>query len=211
MTPRDKCFDVYLQFDQNIAVEKQTVRLADIADILCSDSGETAAIGDLVVAVFKKGEQNRVLSAVDVVRAVVSHAPGSNVTILGENEFVLTRIPKKEASPTVSAFRTTLVCLISFFGAAFSVASFNNDVDVSLLFDQILKTTKNTSDLLPWLQISYSVGIPTGILVFYNHISRKKMYNDPTPLEVEMRLYEQEENTAVILNQHRKEEHDVSK
>jgi stage V sporulation protein AA len=91
------------------------------------------------------------------------------------------------------------------------VASFNNDVDVSLLFDQILKTTKNTSDLLPWLQISYSVGIPTGILVFYNHISRKKMYNDPTPLEVEMRLYEQEENTAVILNQHRKEEHHVSK
>jgi hypothetical protein len=36
------------------------------------------------------------------------------------------------------------------------------------------------------------------------------MYNDPTPLEVEMRLYEQEENTAAILNQHRKEAHHVS-
>jgi stage V sporulation protein AA len=210
MTPRAKQFDVYLQFEQNIAVSGRTVRLRDVAGIFCSDTSEISPIGDLVIATLKKDEQKRVLSALEAVRLIGMYAPNATVTILGENEFVLTRASEKAASPISAFVLTALVCLISFFGAAFSVASFNNDVDVSLLFEQILKTAKSTDDLLPWLQISYSVGIPVGILVFYNHLSRKKMYNDPTPLEVEMRLYEQEENTAAILNQHRKEAHHVS-
>lgn len=36
------------------------------------------------------------------------------------------------------------------------------------------------------------------IIIFYNHIGRRKYEKDPTPLEVEMRLYEDDANTAII-------------
>ena len=50
------------------------------------------------------------------------------------------------------------------------------------------------------LEISYSIGIPIGIIVFFNHFSKIKINSDPTPLQVQLRLYEQDENTAIIKN-----------
>lgn len=195
---KDEQFDVYLQFQQNIPVYRQTVKLRDIADICCTDAGMRSSIGSLVIATLKKDERHRVLSAMDVVRIIRCASPGATVTVLGENEFILTLASTRQTPPLCSFLGAALVCLITFFGAAFSVASFNNDVDIALLFDQILKTAGHADDFLPWLQISYSIGIPLGILIFYNHLSKKKMTEDPTPLEVEMQLYEQEENTAII-------------
>lgn len=205
----DENFNLYLQFEQNIVIHKQTVKLRDAARIYCSDAAKASKIGDLIIARLSKGEEHQVLSALEVIRMIGVQCPNAIVTVLGENDFILTLASKKKNSVFNELCRTALVCLIVFFGAAFSVATFNNDVDVTLLFDQILVTLKSPEELLPWLQVSYSAGIPLGILIFYNHIIRKNMYNDPTPLEVEMRLYEQETNTASILNESRKEEEDV--
>ena len=51
-----------------------------------------------------------------------------------------------------------------------------------------------------YVKISYSIGLAGGIIVFYNHLGRRRYKKDPTPLEVEMRLYEQDINTAIIKN-----------
>ncbi len=39
-----------------------------------------------------------------------------------------------------------------------------------------------------------------GILVFFNHIGKKKITSDPTPIQVEMRKYEQDVDMAFIEN-----------
>ncbi len=207
----DEEFNLYLQFEQNIAIKKQTVKLRDVAAIYCSDAAKSSKIDNLIIAKLSKKEQQKVLSALEIVKIIGSQCPNASVTVFGEDDFILTLSSGKNASLLGELARTALVCLIVFFGAAFSVATFNNDVDISLLFDQTLASLHSPGELLPWLQISYSAGIPLGILIFYNHIFRRKMYNDPTPLEVEMRLYEQEVNTASILNESRKEEEDVHK
>ena len=50
-----------------------------------------------------------------------------------------------------------------------------------------------------------------GILVFFNHIGKKKITSDPTPIQVEMRKYEQDVDMTFIENAGRKgHEHDVS-
>ena len=36
------------------------------------------------------------------------------------------------------------------------------------------------------------------LLVFYNHFFRKILQDDPTPIQVEMRKYEEELNSAMI-------------
>ena len=48
------------------------------------------------------------------------------------------------------------------------------------------------------LEIAYSIGIPIGILGFYNHFNHSKLREDPTPIHIEMRNYEEETNKAII-------------
>lgn len=55
------------------------------------------------------------------------------------------------------------------------------------------------------MEIMYSVGIAVGIIVFYNHFGGKRITKDPTPIEVQMRLYEDDVNTTLVEGCNRKE------
>lgn len=55
------------------------------------------------------------------------------------------------------------------------------------------------------LEISYSVGLILGVTLFFNHFEKRKVTLDPTPIEVQMRLYEEQVETTVIRNASRKE------
>ena len=85
--------------------------------------------------------------------------------------------------------------------------AFNNDVDVDKLFGYIYYwMTGKQSSGFTILEVSYSVGITIGILVFFNHFGKRRFSVDPTPIEVEMRLYENDLQTTLIENISRKEQ-----
>jgi len=105
------------------------------------------------------------------------------------------------------------VVAVTFIGAGFSIMAFNNDVDVSRLFAQIYEFFMGKpKEGFSVLELTYCVGLIVGILVFFNHFGGKKFTVDPTPMEVEMRLYENDIQTTLIENYSRKEqEMDVGK
>ena len=43
-----------------------------------------------------------------------------------------------------------------------------------------------------------------GILVFFNHFGKKKFTVDPTPMEIQMRLYENDIQTTLVENASRR-------
>ena len=81
----------------------------------------------------------------------------------------------------------------------------NNDVDVTKLFSQLheLVTGQETSGFTI-LEITYSIGITVGILIFFNHFGKKRFTVDPTPMEVQMRLYENDIQTTLVEDSARK-------
>ena len=91
--------------------------------------------------------------------------------------------------------------------------TFHNDVDIQKLFGQLYEQfTGQVSDGFTILEVTYSVGIGLGVLVFFNHFAGKKLTADPTPLEVEMRSYEDQVDTTVLeasrrTPERKKEEH----
>ena len=88
--------------------------------------------------------------------------------------------------------KVVFISLASFFGAAFSIMTFNTDADVGTLFKQIYQqVTGNVSNGFTILEISYSIGLAAGVLFFFNHFGRKKFSADPTPMQVQMRQYEE--------------------
>ena len=77
--------------------------------------------------------------------------------------------------------------------------AFNNDVGVNEVFAQVYQLVMGQeSDGFTILEITYSVGIAVGIIIFYNHLGGKRITKDPTPIEVQMRLYEDDVNTTLI-------------
>ena len=48
------------------------------------------------------------------------------------------------------------------------------------------------------LPFSYSVGIGLGVLLFFNHFGHLKLSDDPTPMQVQMRTYEDDVNQTLI-------------
>lgn len=89
--------------------------------------------------------------------------------------------------------------MIVFFGATFTIMTFNEDVSVGSVFNKvyefIMGTSKQGGSIL---EVSYAIGLPLGILIFYNHFRRKKIKDDPTPIQVEMCTYEEQVNKAMI-------------
>ncbi len=98
-----------------------------------------------------------------------------------------------------SGRKIIFVGLAAFFGAGFSIMTFNNDVDVGGLFSQIY-TPGHRTDFRSFtvLEITYSIGIGLGVLFFFNHFGHIKITDDPTPMQIQMRLYEENVNKTLI-------------
>ena len=94
--------------------------------------------------------------------------------------------------------KIVFVCCICFFGAAFTIMAFHNDIGIREVFGQIYELlTGQEPQSVTALEIAYSIGLALGILVFFNHIGGRRITSDPTPIEVEMRKYETDVNQAL--------------
>lgn len=191
---------LYLKIDKNMLIKQERVSIGDIADIRCAAKPVENKVKTLRFPTEQiKGPGRYVFSVLDVVQAIQEEYPQITIENLGESDFILTLEKEKKPSDAVSWTKTVFVCLLTFFGAAFSIMAFNNDIGVTKLFGQIYEAfTGAESDGFTLLEISYSIGVGLGILIFFHHFARRKNISDPTPLEVEMRTYEDEVDTTTI-------------
>ena len=191
---------LYLKIDKNMLVKQERVSIGDIADVSCAAKPVENKVKTLRLPTEKiKGPGRYVFSVLDVIQVIHGEYPQLTVSNLGESDFILTVEKEKKPSDAASWAKTAFVCLLAFFGAAFSIMAFNNDIGVTKLFGQLYETfTGETSDGFTLLEISYSIGVGMGILIFFHHFAHRKNISDPTPLEVEMRTYEDEVDTTTI-------------
>ena len=127
-----------------------------------------------------------------------------DVQSVGETDCVIEFKKANSDVKWLEFLKVATICIILFFGAGFSIMSFNNDVSVGGMFEKICKLLtgdKNTGKNL--MELCYSLGMGVGILIFYNHFGPKKLSKDPTPIEVEMRKYEMDVNQTLITGHNR--------
>ena len=145
------------------------------------------------------------MSVMDLVDLIQKKEPDLDITPLGEPSFILTYRPAGKSQTVFDILKVVFISLASLFGAAFSIMTFNTDVDVGTLFKQIYQqVTGNISSGFTILEISYSIGLAAGVLFLFNHFGRKKFSADPTPMQVQMRQYEDDVNTTLLEESSRK-------
>ena len=77
--------------------------------------------------------------------------------------------------------------------------SFHSDAQMSTVFENYYYIFFNEKVEHPLIiDLPYSLGLALGIIVFFNHFSGKKITEDPTPIEVEMSVYESDVTDNII-------------
>lgn len=198
---------VYLKVNQITEIQAEKVLLKDIAQVYCQDKVFLAKCNCLKVKIIhEKREKRYVEDVLGIIQKISQLDPKAQVDNLGETDYIIDYRPPQPSRMAWQWLKTVFVCMISFCGAAFAIMTFNNDVDVPALFKELYRLVMGQeSNGFTVLEAAYSVGLSAGILIFFNHFAKWKLTADPTPLEVEMRTYEDDICKTLIQNKGRKE------
>lgn len=200
---------IYLKIPQNCVVTQQKVLLRDIAELTGSDIGilrqvrqvELYRFPDLAEngkTIFRKKEQICVMSVLYVVQQIQKIYPTLDIHLSGEPDFVLRYVAQPERK-WAQYLKVAFLCGVLFFGSAFTIMTFIEDVSITSVFQKFYRQiTGQASNGKTLLEVSFCIGLSIGILIFYNHVGKKKLTDDPTPIQVAMRKYEQDVDTTYI-------------
>lgn len=198
---------VYLNLREITEVHKKDVLLRDVAGVYCRDQNLQNKCNALKIKTIREDKRKRyVESALDVIRELEQADASIQVNNVGKVEYIIDYQPPGPPRYVWQWAKTIAVCTVCFCGAGFAIMTFNNDVSVADVFAKIYRlVTGRISSGFTILEFSYSIGLAVGIIVFFNHFAKWKLNADPTPLEVEMRLYEDNISKTMIQNDSRKE------
>ena len=201
--------EVYIYIGKNMKVSKYDVTIGDIANIWSDDKAVKSKVSTLKIYDFEgKNETRIIISALSLVEKIQKNIQNITVNLTGETD-ILVEYEKEIKKPKWMEYvKVGIICVILFAGAAFSIMAFNQDAAVGEMFETFYAFFMGEkSDGMTCLEFGYAFGLAMGIIVFYNHFGKKKLSKDPTPVEVEMRKYQQDISNTLIEGVKRGEAH----
>lgn len=191
---------VYFKCDRSVEVQSQDVHVKDVGNVRCQDSIIQAKMAALKIYHFpKEGPKRCVISVLKIIEQMENTCPGINVQPMGETDVLIEWISVNRHKGWQQWMKAALVCLISFFGTGFTIMAYHNDVGINEVFTEVYKMIMNREPTgLNPLEVSYSVGLALGIVLFFNHVGGRRITKDPTPIEVALRNYEEDVDKALI-------------
>lgn len=191
---------LYVKVEQNIPVTKRELTLKDVATLYSVNKSMVQKLEkEPFYTIPKDGQKLTMFTITKVYETIHKLYPQITIENLGELDFIVEYEEGKKPSKAWEYVKVVLVTAVVFFGAAFTIMTFNEDVNVSGVFEKIYQiVTGGVKTGGGILEISYAIGMPIGIIVFYNHFKRRDIKNDPTPIQIEMRSYEEQMNKAML-------------
>lgn len=196
---------LYLKIEQCIQVPNVSVTIGDVAKLECTD---TAVVNRLKTEKLLKADENpknrKVVSVLLVIQKIHEIYPELEVQNVGESDFIISLKPEKN-SKVLEFVKVFLVCTVSFLGSVFAMMTFNEDVSALDSFRKVYTWVMGTPPKgSTVLELAYSLGVSVGIIVFFNHFGKKRLMQEPSPVEVEMSGYDKQVYTTLIQQEGRK-------
>lgn len=197
---------LYLWVKQSESISTPAVYINTVARVYCSDKNMQDKVKSIPVYHFSQNENAGItISVLYIVSLIQTHYPDLEIELLGETSCIVYYNCLTPRGRLLKLLYFLLVALIAFFGAAFSIMAYNTDAgvpDILLSLHEVFLGESATDTSVD--MISYSFGLLFGMLVFFNHGILGKKNKEPTPLQVQMREYEQEVNMASMMDDARK-------
>ncbi|MNI21827.1 Stage V sporulation protein AA [compost metagenome] len=194
---------LYLRLRRRARIRKgNVVRLGDVAQMLINPELEHQ-LAELIIFEPHADDGNRVLiDMMLIVKKIKEFDSHLQIEYFGEPH-VLLEIYTQIKPPNLML--VALVWLLLFIGSGLAIMNFHADVSMLQVHRRIYELITGTQVQSPLiLQIPYSLGIGVGMIIFFNHLFKKKFNEEPSPLEVEMFMYQESVNRYVITEEYSK-------
>ena len=178
-TPKEKIL-VYIRAEKQKTLHRRQVCINDIASVYCKYSRYEGQIKGIIVDKIR-GKKS-VISVMKIIEQITEIYDDAQVISIGEPE-VLVEYDDNSKNKILEALKVAAVCILIFFGSAFTIMAFNNDISISGVFEHFYK------------QI---MGLAVGIILFFNHIGKRKLSDDVTPIQVEMDKHNKDTWNTII-------------
>lgn len=183
-----------------ITSSNSSVYLKDIADVF-SDDKNTQRLLENVKVYDAKEEEWDYVTAVDIVEKIRDQKSDIDITMLGEPEILIETKDEKTKNTIIEIIKILFSVAVLFFGAAMTIIYFHEDVNMAGTMEKLyhIVTGDHKKDPLI-LAIPYSIGLGTGMIVFFSRIltKNKRRRMEPGPLEVQMSIYDNEMHDYLI-------------
>jgi stage V sporulation protein AA len=193
---------VYLRMRHRVQVNpNETVKIGQIAMIIASDDVK-AQLEDMAIHQVTMSDRNMiVIDVMKVVAAVCKQYPKLDIQNMGPAQTIVEVVFKKKR---YSVLFFVIVWFLLFIGAALAIMNFHEDVSMRQVHQKLFYMLTGIKDEKPLLlQIPYSFGLGLGMVLFFNHLFRKRINEEPSPLEVEMFNYQQDLDQYVIMHENK--------
>lgn len=199
---------IYLKLEQSVMAENRKVKIKDVSKVVCENPDIKYEVENIELMNFSTSTKDQqVISSMDIIEEIQKRCSDCQIVNMGEADVIVYYKTFDPSDRLKQTLKFILVALIAFFGAGFSIISYNSDVNLVGQLDLLQNIFVGDSEAGSTIAgIAYSIGLPIGIIIFFNHGTNKKFSDDPTPLQVQMREYEQEVNHAIIVDASRKKD-----
>lgn len=193
---------VYLRMRHRVQVNpNETVKLGQIALIIARADIKARLQGLPIHQVTISDRNIIVVDVMKVIEEIRKDDEELDIQNIGPAQAIVEVVFKKKQ---YSWFFFVLVWLLLFIGAALAIMNFHEDVSMRQVHQKLFYMLTGVKDEKPLLlQIPYSFGLGLGMVLFFNHLFRKRINEEPSPLEVEMFNYQQDLDQYVIMHENK--------
>lgn len=199
---------VYISASDCVLVPRHVVLLKDILIIQASDPKMINQIGNIHIYTFQKETPGEIIiSIMTVIDLILQNFPDLDIVNIGETNLIVKFEPKSKWEKIKEIFFTLFLCFVAFIGGGYTIMAYNTDIGAKELFNYLSMLFLGDSQKGTFcLSITYAIGLTFGLILFFNHLGNKKITKEPTPLEVQMRLYERDVYTTITKDSARRNE-----
>ncbi|MCH1624820.1 stage V sporulation protein AA [Ferdinandcohnia quinoae] len=193
---------VYIRMRHRVMVKpNDTVTIEEIAQIIAEDE-VSDAIKKIIVHQINMSDKNIVIiDVMKVIFQIQEEFPEHDIQSIGPAQTIVEiKFKKRRFTPIFFV----AVWFLLFIGAALTMMNFHEDVSMREVQQRIYSMITGEEVKKPLLfQIPYSLGLGLGMILFFNHIFRKRINEEPSPLEVEMFNYQQDLDNYLIMTENK--------
>ncbi|NLY46225.1 MAG: hypothetical protein GX053_09600 [Tissierella sp.] len=193
---------VYLFVKPKAALETNySITVKDIAEVYCNDKDIKSEVENYIVSKTKKVENWMSISSIYIIEQILDKDPNLDIEITGENEVLIEIKDKVKINKLLQALKVTSIFILLFFGAGITITNFHTDVEMDTSMEIIYETLTGKHDSNPLvLNVSYSIGLGLGVIIFFNRILTKNLRRkkEPGPMEIELFNYDKEMEDYIL-------------
>lgn len=179
---------LYIRLRKSITVRKGTeITLGMIAHLVCDPKLDQQFREFVLIPKEEAAGEKTVIDFIHIIRKLRRKIPGITIEYFGEPQ-TLILFKAKEQKPRI--LFAIVVWLILFIGSGLAIMNFHTDVSMPEVHQNLYRyITGEFSEFPLLLQIPYSFGLGIGMVLFFNRVFKRKLNEEPDPLELEMYNY----------------------